>query len=317
MAQSAPLEAPREVGQESYEVRRRARALRQLLTTRISPFVEPCNDAIISKTLDGIIVTWNPAAERMFGYSAAEAVGKPISFLFPKEKRHELAPILKSIRRGERLEHYETVRVRKDGTHIDVSVTISPILGRGGKILGASVIARDITEHKKAQERIQYLATHDSLTGLLNYGAFTDALGAELRRSERSGCAFSLLLFDLDGLKAINDHYGHLVGSVALRRLAHVLQCNCRSIDAAGRYGGDEFGLLLVQTEKETALRVAERIEGQLAADHGEISLSASVGVSTYPCDGRTTETLLAAADQDLYIKKPRKPANQANPAQP
>src|ERR1700746_224346 len=317
MAQSAPLEDPREVGQESYEVRRRARALRQLLTTRIFPFVEPCNDAIISKTLDGIIVTWNPAAERMFGYSAAEAVGKPISFLFPKEKRHELAPILKSIRRGERLEHYETVRVRKDGTHIDVSVTISPILGRGGKILGASVIARDITEHKKAQERIQYLATHDSLTGLLNYGAFIDALGAELRRSERSGCPFSLLLFDLDGLKAINDHYGHLFGSVALRRLAHVLQCNCRSIDAAGRYGGDEFGLLLVQTEKETALRVAERIEGQLAADHGEISLSASVGVCTYPCDGRTTETLWAAADQDLYRKNPRKPANQANPGQP
>jgi len=298
---------------QSRELHKHAFVLRQLLAKRISPFVEPCNDAIIAKTLDGIIVAWNPAAERIYGYSATEAVGKHIKFIFPKEKRQELPPIMASIRRGERLDHYETVRVRKDGARIDVSVTISPILGRGGKILGASVIARDITKHKKAQERIRYLATHDSLTGLLNYGAFMEALGAELQRAERSGRSFSLLLFDVDGLKAINDHHGHLVGNGALRRLAHVLECNCRSIDAAARYGGDEFTLLFVETEKEEALRVAERIERQLGASQG-IPLSASVGVSTYPCDGRTMETLLAAADQDLYRRKPRKPEDEANP---
>lgn len=203
----------------SYRFRKRAETLRELLTTRISAFVEPCNDAIIAKTLDGIIVAWNPAAERMYGYAAAEVLGKHVSLLFPKEKRDELAPIMESIRRGERVEHYETVRVRKDGTSIHASVTISPIIGRGGKILGASAITRDITQRKRAQEHIRYLASHDSLTGLLNYGAFMDALATELHRSERSGRPFSLLFFDLDGLKAINDHYGHLVGSGALRRL--------------------------------------------------------------------------------------------------
>src|SRR5215469_5858937 len=91
---------------ESYGLRRGARFLRQLLTTRISTLIDPCNDAIIAATLGGIVVAWNPAAERMYGYSAAEAVGKNISFLFPKEKRDEFAPILKSIRRGERVEHY-------------------------------------------------------------------------------------------------------------------------------------------------------------------------------------------------------------------
>jgi len=283
-----------------------------LLTTRISTLIDPCNDAIIAATLGGIVVAWNPAAERMYGYSAGEAVGKHISFLFPKENQDELAPFMESIRRGEKVDHYEAVRVRKDGTRIDVSVTISPIVGRGGKILGASAIARDITERKRDHDRIRYLATHDSLTGLLNYGAFLEALGAELRRSERSGRPFSLLLFDLDGLKAINDHYGHLVGSGALRRLGHILQSNCRSIDAAARHGGDEFALLLVETEKEPALQVAERIGRQLAVDHGKTPLSASVGVSTYPSDGRTTETLLAVADQDLYRKKSRKLVNPA-----
>src|SRR5215470_11999272 len=101
---------PRARKGQSVELRRRAFALRQLLAKRISPFVQPCNDAIVAKTLDGIIVAWNPAAERIYGYSATEAVGKHIKFIFPKEKRQELPPIMASIRRGERLDHYETVR---------------------------------------------------------------------------------------------------------------------------------------------------------------------------------------------------------------
>jgi diguanylate cyclase (GGDEF)-like protein/PAS domain S-box-containing protein len=291
-------------------VRDRTRTLRQLLASRTSAIVDSCDDAVIAKTLDGIIVAWNPAAERVYGYSAGEVIGKHIRLLFPPESTGELAASMQKLRKGERIEPYETVRLRKDGVRIDVSVTISPILGPRGAILGASVIARDITERRKALERIQYLATHDSLTGLANYGALMDAFETELCRSGRTGRPFSVLLLDLDGLKSINDHFGHLVGSRALCRFARILRYDCRSIDTAARYGGDEFAVLLIETEKRAASQAGERITRRLEDDGEMPRLSASFGVSTYPCDGYTAEALLAAADRALYQDKRRKSQN-------
>ena len=117
--------------------------------------VESSNDAIISKTLDGIIQTWNRAAERVFGYSADEIVGQSILTLIPEERHHEEAAILEKIRAGERLEHYETVRRHKNGTLIDLSLTISPVKDESGRIVGASKIARDISEKKRAERLLQ------------------------------------------------------------------------------------------------------------------------------------------------------------------
>ncbi|HSC17302.1 MAG TPA: PAS domain S-box protein [Rhizomicrobium sp.] len=117
--------------------------------------VESSNDAIVSKTLDGIIQTWNKAAERIFGYSAEEIVGKSILLLIPEDRHHEESAILSKIQAGERLEHYETVRLRKDGTLLDLSLTISPVKDESGRIVGASKIARDITEKKRAERLLQ------------------------------------------------------------------------------------------------------------------------------------------------------------------
>src|ERR671930_1960296 len=107
--------------------------------------------AIISKTLEGIITSWNKGAERIFGYTAEEVVGKPVSILIPTDHPDEEPSILARLRRGERIEHYETVRVRKDGTPIHISLTVSPIRGPDGKIIGASKVARDITDKKRAE----------------------------------------------------------------------------------------------------------------------------------------------------------------------
>ncbi|HEX8559038.1 MAG TPA: ATP-binding protein [Pyrinomonadaceae bacterium] len=121
----------------------------------LSAIIESAEDAVISKTLDGVIMSWNRGAERLFGYTAEEAVGKSVTILIPEDHRDEEPAILSRLRRGERIEHYETVRVRKDGTFVDISLTVSPIRGPGDRIIGASKIARDISERRRADERLR------------------------------------------------------------------------------------------------------------------------------------------------------------------
>lgn len=117
--------------------------------------VESSDDAIISKDLDGVIQTWNAAAEHLFGYTAEEAVGQPVTMLIPAGRQDEEPGILERIRRGERIRHYETIRRRKDGSLVDISLTVSPMRDGSGRIIGASKIARDITERKEAQLKLK------------------------------------------------------------------------------------------------------------------------------------------------------------------
>src|ERR1700750_701579 len=114
----------------------------------LSALIESADDAIISKTLQGIITSWNAGAPRVFGYTADEVIGKSITILIPKDHENEEPAILARLRAGERIEHYETIRVRKDGRLINISLTVSPIRGPNGEIIGASKIARDITEQR-------------------------------------------------------------------------------------------------------------------------------------------------------------------------
>ncbi|HJQ33597.1 MAG TPA: ATP-binding protein [Pyrinomonadaceae bacterium] len=121
----------------------------------LSAIIESADDAVISKSLEGIIQSWNRGAEHIFGYTPEEVIGSPITIIIPEELISEEFEILSRIRRGERIEHYETVRMRKDGTRVDISLTVSPIKGPGGKILGASKIARDISERKRADAALK------------------------------------------------------------------------------------------------------------------------------------------------------------------
>ena len=120
----------------------------------LAAIIESAEDAIVSKTLDGIITSWNQGAQRLFGYEAHEIIGKPVSILIPEDHSDEEPGILRRIMAGERVEHYETVRVRKGGELIDVSLTVSPIRGAQGTIIGASKIARDITDQKRTKARL-------------------------------------------------------------------------------------------------------------------------------------------------------------------
>ena len=133
--------------------RKRAEEIRQ----RFAAIIESSDDAILSKNLDGIIASWNPGAERLFGYKAEEIVGKSVTLLIPADRHNEEPEIIARVRRGDRIDHYETVRMRKDGSLVDISLSVSPVKDSQGKVIGASKIARDITERKQAQARQEVL----------------------------------------------------------------------------------------------------------------------------------------------------------------
>ena len=132
-----------------------ARKTVEAVSARLAAIVESSHDGIISKTLDGIITTWNAGAQKLFGYTAHEAIGRPSSFLVPSDLSDEVPQLLDKIRRGESVEHYETVRVRKDGSRVDISLSISPLRDETGNIVGASAIKRDITQHKRREAELR------------------------------------------------------------------------------------------------------------------------------------------------------------------
>jgi diguanylate cyclase (GGDEF)-like protein/PAS domain S-box-containing protein len=192
---------------------------------------------------------------------------------------------------------------RKDGTPLKIRLSGREVNREDG-VDGYEVIVEDVTKQRELEDHLRQQAAKDPLTGLANYRFLVDILDTEIRRSKRTGREFALLLFDLDGLKQINDNYGHMTGSEALCRLADVMSLGCRDIDTAARFGGDEFALVLPETGAESAKLVAQRIRETLANDGRKPRLSVSVGAALYPADGDKLDVLLGAADAALYTMK-------------
>ncbi len=175
------------------KIARDTSALKQAEKTSrlLSAIVDSSDDAIISKNLDGTITSWNKSAERLFGYTEAEAIGQPVSMLIPKDRLEEEPKILSRLRNGERVDHFETVRRRKDGTLLNISLTISPIKNSNGIVVGASKIARDITERKRIDDEIRranrdleqfaFSASHDLQEPLRNVKIYSELLNQRFR----------------------------------------------------------------------------------------------------------------------------------------
>ncbi len=178
----------------------------------------------------------------------------------------------------------------------EISKTFSYVVMLSGALL----------DHARLFEQVRSMAVTDPLTGLSNYRRLISVLEAELDRSRRTQRPFSVVLLDMDGLKIINDQYGHLTGSRALVRISKILRNHSRAIDTAARYGGDEFALVLPQASKDVASRVVSRIRERLSAEPEHPKLAVSAGVAAFPEDGDSPEKLLGSADRALYVMKHR-----------
>ena len=195
----------------------------------LAAIVEDSDDAILSKTLDGIISTWNPGATRLFGFGADEAIGQPITIIIPDDRLEEETTIIGSIRRGEPVRHFETVRRRKDGSLVDISLTVSPVRDGGGRIIGASKIARDITEMRAAADR-QLLVLREMNHRIKNLFALTTGL---VTLSARGAASVEQLTTDLADRIASLARAHHLTladmagdpgeGATTLKDLLHAI----------------------------------------------------------------------------------------------
>jgi diguanylate cyclase (GGDEF)-like protein/PAS domain S-box-containing protein len=259
--------------------------------------------------MDGRFLEVNDALVAMLGYGSKEelmAVNLATDIVRDPGAR---AQFLESYRRTGHVDLIETEWNRKDGTLINVRLSGRKVGMEKGASDGYEIIVEDITEQRASEDNLRRLATTDGLTGLANYRRLSEALELEIKRSERTTRAFAVLLFDLDGMKRINDSYGHLAGNRALSRLANILRSSCRSIDTAARYGGDEFALILPETNATEADVVGRRICELISSDREAPLLSVSVGIAVYPQAGTTIEALLQAADRALYKMKARQRA--------
>jgi diguanylate cyclase (GGDEF)-like protein/PAS domain S-box-containing protein len=410
-----------------------ARTVAEHARAQLAAVVEASRDAIIGTTREGVITSWNRGAERLYGYTAEEAIGQPNMLVVPPDRHAEIADMMQQLVRGEHIAEYETERVRKDGTRVPVSMTLSPVHDAHGAMVAVAVVTRaiaerkaaeaalraseqrariliehapigaavadeqgilelvndtyaafygygreemigqpitmlvppeeraalaaayadmlarardergeylvvtrsgerrtvlshsvqypgpdgrprratfslDITERKAHEDRLAYVAQHDTLTGVPNRVLFTDRLEQALLAARRERVSVALLLIDLDGFKTVNDRWGHAAGDALLRVVAKRLQAAVRSSDTVARLGGDEFAVLLPHADRTGAIRVAGLLCATLAEpvllSDATAQVDSSIGIALYPEHGEDAETLQRCADHAMYAAK-------------
>ena len=276
----------------------------------LASIVESSNDAIYAVRRDGCIASWNPAAERMFGYTAAEAIGEQAVTLLANHSAESYERLLAAALGGERIDPFETTLMHSDRCLVEVSLSLSPMRSAPrDAVEGVSVSARDNTERKRLERQLRQLADHDALTGLFNRRRFDEELGRTMASTRRFEEPASVLLIDVDDFKYVNDTLGHAAGDEVLRSVAGMIQQRVRATDVLARVGGDEFALLLARAGADEAHKVAADLV-QAARDHvlalggGFVRVTVSVGAVAFDATAGTGENVLIAADRAMYDAK-------------
>jgi len=277
----------------------------------LAAIVESSNDAIVGMGVDGTLATWNPAARRITGYPPESILGRPFADLFAPGEQPDAARLLRRAAAGERVMQYETAWIDRQGRPFDVSLTVSAVYGEGGAALGFSAIARDISDRRRFEEQLRFLADHDPLTGLVNRRRLEEELLRLEAYASRYDEPLTLLVLDLDQFKFHNDTLGHNAGDELIRTVARALRERLRETDVLARLGGDEFAVLLPRTGEKAASAVAEELleavrRAELVVAGRVVRVTASAGLAVLTEPGVSGEELMARADLAMYEAKDR-----------
>jgi len=264
-------------------------------------------DSIILADSNGKIIFWNKSAQNIFGYAEEEILGKPLNILMPEQYSNAHQKGIERINSTGESKYLGKITemhgLRKDGN--DFPIELSVAMWRAGEKVFYSGIVRDITERKQLENKFERLATIDELTQVFNRTKFQEVIKIELERAKRYNHPLSMLMFDIDHFKAINDTYGHSVGDYVLQTLAQIAKENLREIDYLVRWGGEEFIIIAPETDLGRAKALAERIrtaiENYRFDQAGKITIS--FGVTEFK-ESDTEDIFIRRADDAMYRAK-------------
>jgi diguanylate cyclase (GGDEF)-like protein/PAS domain S-box-containing protein len=304
------LRAAREAEQLAIAALQAGEARARASEAQMRAVLDTAADGIITTDDTGVVVSVNPAAERMFNRTGAEMVGRPLSSLIPVSSALDAPttsgtpPVFPTQGAG-RLG--EVVGVRGDGGTIPIELSLGAVMGE--RLV--TVVLRDITERKQMEEQLEHQLLHDPLTGLANRTLLRNRLEHAVARLQRHPGVLAVLFIDLDGFKAVNDTWGHGAGDELLTITAARLRHSLRAEDLAARWGGDEFVVVCEEIShpddaQAVATRIATALGGAVQLGHHAIRPAASIGVVVD--DGtRSVDELIAAADRAMYDHKQRR----------
>jgi len=292
------------------EERQRAEEALRESEARFRAVAETAVDAIISVDSEGRIAFWNRGAETMFGYAESDALGRPFTMLIdgPYHEANKPAMAFFRITGAPRMDRgIESRGVRKDGSTLPIDLSLSSWETKAGTFYTA--IIRDITERKEYEEKLARMAHTDALTGTFNRHYLAEILERELHRARRYNHPIGLLMIDVNRFKQINDEHGHQTGDEVLVQIADLLVRTVRESDIVVRYGGDEFLVILPETNGETEI-CRDRIAEAMTSTHRfanlvDFQVSLSIGCAHWnPHDPRTIDRILSNADKRMYESK-------------
>lgn len=271
--------------------------------------LEVAAEAVMVTDQSGNIVVVNDAFEEITGYSKTEILGQNPSMLSTSDFAPEFyATMWRDILEKGRWQG-ETYSRRKNGQVYPQWLTITVIRDQDGEVVYYIRVFTDITERREREQKIEFLAHHDHLTGLLNRVLFADRVEHAIAHAHRGGRKFAIVFIDMDRFKHINDTLGHAVGDQLLVHVASRIKAMIREDDTACRYGGDEFVVLLEEiNHREDIASIAERIlqaaSTPIEVEENRVSATLSIGIAVYPDDGEAVELLLQNADVAMYQAK-------------
>jgi diguanylate cyclase (GGDEF)-like protein/PAS domain S-box-containing protein len=274
--------------------------------------VETSPDAVLVAERGGTVLMANRRAAELVGLTSPEEVcGRNALEFVTTDDQQRLRESFEQASGSVVVRDIEYTLVTKDGGTLPAELSISRVPGAAGEFTAIMAVARDISERKRAEETIRYLAFHDALTGVATRSVLVDRLAQAVAQARRDGSKVALLFLDLDGFKEVNDTAGHTTGDGVLRSIASELEGLLREGDTLARMGGDEFVVLLprISDDQEAvnvAVRVLQRLRRRRSVDEHQFVVTASIGIALHPDDGDGPEALLRGADVAMYAAKAR-----------